>query len=94
MHDKFQTIVRRAGLETIIRPFDNMRMSRSNEVCERFGPAKENLWIGHSEAVRRKHYKGELSDEAFAEAAEADLESPNPHAHPHAKATEKDDKLE
>ena len=94
MHDTFQTIVRRAGMETIVRPFDNMRMSRSNEVCERFGTAKENLWIGHSEAVRRKHYKGELSDEAFAEAAEADLKSPNPHAHPHAKATEKDDKLE
>jgi len=68
-------------------------MSRSNEVCERFGSAKENLWIGHSEAVRRKHYKGELSDEAFAEAAgvaKADLESQHSPASPHAKATVND----
>ena len=72
-------------------------MSRSNEICERFGPAKENLWIGHTEVARRKHYRGELSDEAFAEAAgvtEADLGCQSPHAHDHAKPTEKDDKLE
>jgi len=81
-------------LGTVVRPFDNMRMSRSNEVWERFGSAKENLWIGHSEAVRRKHYKGELSDEAFAEAAEAGMESQNPHAHDHAKPTETDGKME
>jgi integrase len=91
MHDKFQIIVRRAGLETIVRPFDNMRMSRSNEVCERFGSAKENLWIGHSEMIRRKHYKGELSDEAFAEAAgvtEADLGCQSPHAHDHVASSQ------
>jgi len=46
------------------------RMSRSNEVWERWGAEKENLWIGHSEAIRRKHYKGELSLEAYTEAAE------------------------
>jgi len=67
-----------------------MRMSRSNEVCERFGTAKENLWIGHSETVRRIHYRGELSDEAFAEAAGTDLESQIPHATPHAKPTDSD----
>jgi len=68
-------------------------MSRSNEVCERFGSAKENLWIGHTEAVRRQHYKGELSNEAFAEVAgaeKADLESQSPHAHDHAKPTDSD----
>jgi integrase len=31
----FQTIARRAGMGIIIRPFDNMRMSRSNEVLNR-----------------------------------------------------------
>ena len=45
-------------------------MSRSNEVWERWGSEKENLWIGHSEAIRRKHYKGELSLEAYTETAE------------------------
>ena len=71
--DPFQKIADRAGLGTIERPFDNMRKSRSNEVWERWGAEKENLWIGHSEAIRRKHYKGDLSDEAFAEAAGVDL---------------------
>ena len=74
----FQKIAHNAGLGTIVRPFDNMRMSRSNEVWESFGPAKENLWIGHSEATRRKHYKGELSDEAFAEAAGTMLNEQHP----------------
>jgi integrase len=90
LNNPFQTIAKRAGLGRVVRPFDNMRMSRSNEVFERFGSAKENLWIGHSEAVRRKHYKGELSDEAFAEAAEVDLENQISHAQASAKPTELD----
>ena len=100
LHAAFEGISKRAGLGTIIRPFDNMRMSRSNEVWERFGSGKENLWIGHSEMIRRKHYQGELSDEAFAEAAgatgatKADAESQVPHAPDHAEPTEKDGKLE
>jgi len=88
----FKTIARRAGLEGIIRPFDNMRMSRSNEVLARWGQAKESLWIGHSAAVMKNHYL-RLSDSDFAEAA-ADLENQVPHAHDHAEPTEKDDKLE
>ena len=43
-----QTIARRAGLGTMVRPFDNMRMNRSNEVENKFGSKKESLWIGHS----------------------------------------------
>jgi integrase len=97
LHWQFQTIAKRAGLDKIVRPFDNMRMSRSNEICERFGSAKENLWIGHSEMVRRKHYKGELSDEAFAEAAgatKADIDIQVSHAQSHAKPIVTDGKLE
>jgi integrase len=52
----FQAIAHRAGLGTIIRPFDNMRMSRSNEVERKFGSKKESLWIGHSEKVMIKYY--------------------------------------
>ena len=76
----------------IVRPFDNMRMSRSNEVERKFGSKKESLWIGHSEQVMTKHYLV-LDDTDYAEAAEADLESQNPYAS-HAKPTGKDDKLE
>jgi len=49
LNSPFQTIARRAGLGTVVRPFDNMRMSRSNEVLARWGQAKESLWIGHFE---------------------------------------------
>ena len=93
LHAPFQAIACRAGLGKIVRPFDNMRMSRSNEVERKFGSKKESLWIGHSEQVMTKHYLV-LDDTDYAEAAEADLESQNPHAESHAKPTEKDDKLE
>jgi integrase len=56
LHSPFQTISRRAGLGTIVRPFDNMRMTRSNEVERRFGSKKESLWIGHSERVMSPVY--------------------------------------
>ena len=49
-------IAKRAGLGRIIRPFDSMRMSRSNEVDREFGSIKESLWIGHSERVKKEHY--------------------------------------
>ena len=95
LHPVFQTIAKRAGLGKIVRPFDNMRMSRSNEVERKFGSKKENLWIGHSDKVMIKHYLV-LEDEDYAKAAEADLESEspqNPHANPHAVSTTNDGKI-
>jgi integrase len=89
LHSPFQKIVHRAGLGKIIRPFDNMRMSRSNEVDREFGSIKESLWIGHSERVKKEHYY-RLEDSDFAEAAGASLESQNPHAQSHAKPTDSD----
>ena len=92
LHHPFSTMVRRAGLERIIRPFDNMRMSRSNEVRAKWGELKESLWIGHSGKVMKDHY-ALLSDEEYADAAgatDAELESQIPHAPPHAKPTDSD----
>jgi integrase len=84
----FQTIARRAGVGTIIRPFDNMRTSRSNEVERRFGSKLESLWIGHSEKVMVKHYLV-LEDEDYAKAAAGvSLGSQIPHATPHAFSPE------
>jgi integrase len=71
LHAPFQAIASRAGLDKIVRPFDNMRMTRSNEVDRKFGSKKESLWIGHSEQVMKKHYLV-LDDDDYAEAAEAD----------------------
>jgi len=89
LHHALQAIAKRAGLGTIIRPFDNMRMSRSNEVRRRWGPVLESLWIGHSEKVMKDHY-ALVSDEEFAEAAGASLESQNPHATSHAFSAKDD----
>ena len=88
-----QKIARRAGLGTIIRPFDNMRMSRSNEVLARWGQAKESLWIGHSAQVMKDHYL-RLSDSDFAEAADAGLEGQISHAKDHAVEPKNDGKKE
>ena len=69
LNTTFRKISKVAGLGKIVRPFDNMRMSRSNEILNRFGPGKESLWIGHSARVMREHYL-HLSDEDFLEASE------------------------
>jgi integrase len=90
LHSPFRRIAHRAGLGTIIRPFDNMRMSRSNEVERKFGSKKESLWIGHSEEeVMIKHYLV-LDDKDYAEAARASLESQVSHAEAHALLTDSD----
>jgi len=65
----FGRIVEKAGLLTIERPFDNMRMSRSNEVYRKFGAFAESQWIGHSSRVRADHYLM-LTDEDFKLAAQ------------------------
>jgi len=68
MINPFNVISKAAGLGVIVRPFDNMRMSRSNEVLRRWGNEKESRWIGHTSEVMGKHYF-QLSDDDFADAA-------------------------
>lgn len=64
----FAKIVKRSGLEMFPRPFDNMRMTRSNEVYRRWGAFKESEWIGHSRQVREDHYLA-ITDDDFQEAS-------------------------
>ena len=68
LHEPFQKIARRSGVGMIVRPFDNMRMSRSNEVVREFGYPLESEWIGHSQKTMLKHYH-QLADDDFAKAA-------------------------
>jgi len=79
---RFDKIAVKAGLGVILKPFINMRKTRSNEVVRDFGEVKESLWIGHSTQVMRDHYF-RLSDDDFLEAA-GKLDDQNPHAHTHA----------
>lgn len=52
----FSKIVKKAGLDKIKRPFDNMRMCRSNEIDFFYDPRCEVAWIGHSVETAKKHY--------------------------------------
>jgi len=65
----FGKIVKRAGLEMFPRPFDNMRMTRSNEVYRKWGAFLESQWIGHSRRVREDHYLS-ITDADFQLASE------------------------
>ena len=71
----FDKIVRRAGLPEIPRPFDNMRMTRSNEIYNRWGAFKESQWIGHTARVRQDHYLM-ITDDDFSEASKVSMELP------------------
>jgi integrase len=61
-------IAERAGIGTIPRAFDNMRASRSTEVYDQYGAAKESAWIGHSHKIAKEFYLMVTEDD-FAEAA-------------------------
>jgi integrase len=50
------TIFVRAGIGEIPRPFDNMRMSRSNEIRQQYGTKLESLWIGHTRKTADQYY--------------------------------------
>ena len=65
----FTKIAERAGIGKIVRPFDNMRASRSTEVHRDYGAKAESVWIGHSEKMALECYlmvMDEDYDAAFA----------------------------
>jgi integrase len=52
----FNTIAIRAGIGKVVRPFDNMRASRSTEVERKYGAKAESVWLGHSPKVAKECY--------------------------------------
>jgi integrase len=63
----FDTIAERAGIGKIVRPFDNMRASRSTEVHRDYGAKAESVWLGHSQEVAKKCYLM-VTDDVYAAA--------------------------
>ncbi|MDR0327349.1 MAG: hypothetical protein LBI05_03525 [Planctomycetaceae bacterium] len=49
-------IAESAGLDKILRPFDNTRASCATEGHCQFGAKNESLWIGHSEKIAEQFY--------------------------------------
>ena len=76
-----EKIVHRAGLEMFPRPFDNLRMTRSNEVYRKFGAFAESEWIGHSSKVRADHYLM-ITDDDYCKATQWATPSEG-RKHPH-----------
>lgn len=60
---QFGRIAKKAGLDKIPRPFDNMRATRASEVSRRYGPAIESRWLGHSTETALKHYDQEFAED-------------------------------
>jgi len=77
LRTRFEKIQIRAGIEPIDKFFTNCRASRSSEVEETYGSIKESLWIGHSEAVARRHYR-RIPDDDYKAALLEDFESKPP----------------
>ena len=65
---QFARIVEVARVQPILRPFDNMRASRSTEVYAEFGAFLESQWIGHSSKIAKDHYL-QVREEDFERAA-------------------------
>ncbi|MCA9215276.1 MAG: tyrosine-type recombinase/integrase [Planctomycetales bacterium] len=64
----FEKIIRRSGLKTWPRLFQNLRASRETELMSRF-PAKDvSSWLGNSVPVAMRHY-AMATDESFRAAA-------------------------
>ena len=64
----FTDIAVKAGIGRIVRPFDNMRASRSTEVHRDYGEKAESVWLGHSEKIAKECYLN-VTDEDFDAAA-------------------------
>ncbi len=63
LRNHFERIVFYAGLEQWPLLFQNMRISRSNEVLREYGSIAESRWIGHSPKVAERHYSVLLESE-------------------------------
>ena len=57
-----QKIVKRAGLTPIPKMFINFRSSAATDLADRFPGHVANAWMGHCEAIARKHYRQVTAD--------------------------------
>jgi len=46
----------KSGIGKIVRPFDNMRASRSTEIHREYGAFAESIWLGHSKEMATACY--------------------------------------
>ena len=65
----FNRIVKKAGIEPWVKPFQNLRSTRETELAKEFPLHVVTAWIGNSEPVAAKHYL-QVTSEDFAKAVQ------------------------
>ena len=64
LRTQLHRIIRQAGLEPWVKPFQNMRSTRETELVEHYPEHVACKWIGNSKPVAAQHYL-QLTDEHF-----------------------------
>lgn len=74
LRTQLERIIRRAGLESWPKLFQNLRASRATELASEFPAHVAAAWLGHSILVANKHY-WQVTDADYAKAAGGDSEA-------------------
>jgi len=69
LRTQFLRIVRRAGVQTWQKPFQNLRSTRETELAEEFPLHVVTAWLGNSQPVAAKHYL-QVTDDHFSKAVQ------------------------
>ena len=75
LRTQLNRIIRRAGLEPWVKPFQNLRSTRETELAEEYPMHVVCAWIGNSQPVAAKHYL-QVTDEHFAKAVQNPVQQP------------------
>ena len=70
LRTQFQRILKRAGVPSWPKPFQNLRASRETELAREFPLHVVTEWLGNTPQIALKHYL-RVTDEDFAEATQA-----------------------
>jgi integrase len=68
LRTQLERIIKKAGLKSWPKPFQNLRSTRETELAETWPEHVVCAWIGNTVAVARKHYL-QVTDEHFEQAA-------------------------
>jgi integrase len=68
LRTQLERIIRKAGLKSWPKLFQNLRSTRETELCEHWPEHVVCAWIGNSKAIAREHYL-QVTDEHFEQAA-------------------------
>ena len=75
LRTQFEKIIRRAGVESWPRLWQNLRSSRETELCEQHPLHVVCQWIGNTERIAAKHYL-QVRDEDFEKAIKTEIVMP------------------